>query len=209
MRRLSAVAAAGAAFKDTWTLSDLDVAWLGLIADQHPAVYQLLTTAARLTHGKGMQSYLLHDGRAVARNAPRPQADRAASICTVTIRRPVPLSARRCSMPSLAPRNFRSEIAWRRHRTRGKGLELPTRYVRNNADYLLYYSHIGADFTVCIVAVPSPMKPGMVITWRKFYLGACRVTGPDWRPGRWSSSVSDPSRTNCQTGGPDLGNADS
>ena len=25
-------AAAGAAFKDTWTLSDLDVAWMGLIA---------------------------------------------------------------------------------------------------------------------------------------------------------------------------------
>ena len=32
--------AAGAAFKDTWTFSDLDVAWMGLIADVHPAVYQ-------------------------------------------------------------------------------------------------------------------------------------------------------------------------
>ena len=49
--------AAGAAFKDTWTLSDLDVAWMGLIADQHPALYQVLQ-AAGLTHGKGMQSYL-------------------------------------------------------------------------------------------------------------------------------------------------------
>ncbi|MCY4436926.1 MAG: DNA methyltransferase [Chloroflexi bacterium] len=49
--------AAGAAFKDTWTLSDLDVAWMGLIADQEPAIYKLLE-AARLTHGKGMQSYL-------------------------------------------------------------------------------------------------------------------------------------------------------
>ena len=26
--------AAGAAFKDTWTLSDLDIAWMGLIADE-------------------------------------------------------------------------------------------------------------------------------------------------------------------------------
>ena len=50
-------AAAGAAFKDTWTLSDLDVAWMGLIADEHPAIYQTLV-AAGLTHGKGMQSYL-------------------------------------------------------------------------------------------------------------------------------------------------------
>ncbi len=49
--------AAGAAFKDTWTLSDLDVAWMGLIADEHPAMYQVLQ-AAGLTHGKGMQSYL-------------------------------------------------------------------------------------------------------------------------------------------------------
>ena len=49
--------AAGAAFKDTWTLSDLDVAWMGLVADQEPAIYKLLETA-RLTHGKGMQSYL-------------------------------------------------------------------------------------------------------------------------------------------------------
>ena len=50
-------AAAGAAFKDTWTLSDLDVAWMGLIADEQPAMYKVLE-AASLTHGKGMQSYL-------------------------------------------------------------------------------------------------------------------------------------------------------
>ena len=31
-------AAAGAAFKDTWTLSDLDVTWMGLIADEQPAI---------------------------------------------------------------------------------------------------------------------------------------------------------------------------
>ena len=50
-------AAAGAAFKDTWTLSDLDVEWMGLIADEHPAIYKTLE-AAGLTHGKSMQSYL-------------------------------------------------------------------------------------------------------------------------------------------------------
>ena len=50
-------AAAGAAFKDTWALSDLDTAWMGLIADEQPALYQALA-AAGLTHGKRMQSYL-------------------------------------------------------------------------------------------------------------------------------------------------------
>ena len=49
--------AAGAAFKDAWTLSDLDVAWMGLIADEQPAVANLLDTTGR-THGEGMQSYL-------------------------------------------------------------------------------------------------------------------------------------------------------
>ncbi len=49
--------AAGAAFKDTWSLSDLDVAWMGLVADEEPEVADLLETAGR-THSKGMQSYL-------------------------------------------------------------------------------------------------------------------------------------------------------
>ena len=49
--------AAGAAFKDTWTLSDLDLAWMGLIADEYPPLAYMLD-AARRTHGKGMQSYL-------------------------------------------------------------------------------------------------------------------------------------------------------
>ncbi len=49
--------AAGAAFKDTWTLSDLDVAWMGLIADEHPALAYILDASGR-SHGKGMQSYL-------------------------------------------------------------------------------------------------------------------------------------------------------
>ena len=49
--------AAGAAFKDTWTLSDLDVAWMGLIADERPAMAHVLRTGG-ISHGKGMQSYL-------------------------------------------------------------------------------------------------------------------------------------------------------
>ncbi len=49
--------AAGASFKDTWTLSDLDVAWMGLIADEQPAVAHTLK-APGFSHGKGMQSYL-------------------------------------------------------------------------------------------------------------------------------------------------------
>ena len=50
--------AAGAAFKDTWTLSDVDEAWHGEIADREPALYAIID-AARQSHGKGMKSYLI------------------------------------------------------------------------------------------------------------------------------------------------------
>ena len=51
-------AAAGAAFKDTWTLSDLDLAWHAEIAEPEPAVYRIIE-ASRHAHGKGMMSYLV------------------------------------------------------------------------------------------------------------------------------------------------------
>ena len=50
--------AAGAAFKDTWALDDVDVAWHGEIAEQNPAVYSIID-AAGAAHGKSMKSYLI------------------------------------------------------------------------------------------------------------------------------------------------------
>ena len=50
--------AAGASFKDAWTLSDVDVHEHGELADRSPATYAVIE-AARQVHGKGMQSYLI------------------------------------------------------------------------------------------------------------------------------------------------------
>ena len=50
--------AAGAVFKDTWTLDDVDLAWHGEIAEQNPAVYSVIGAAGEV-HGKGMKSYLI------------------------------------------------------------------------------------------------------------------------------------------------------
>ena len=50
--------AAGAAFKDTWTLDDVDEAWHGEIADRDPALYSIID-AAGLAHGASMKSYLI------------------------------------------------------------------------------------------------------------------------------------------------------
>ena len=38
-------AAAGAAFKDTWSLSDVDAEWINLIEQKHPAVHRVLLAA--------------------------------------------------------------------------------------------------------------------------------------------------------------------
>ena len=50
--------AAGAAFKDTWTLSDVDEAWHGEIADRDTTLYAIIDAAGH-AHGKGMKSYLI------------------------------------------------------------------------------------------------------------------------------------------------------
>lgn len=50
--------AAGAAFKDTWTLDDVDNVWHGEVAEKEPAIYQTIA-ASEATHGKPMKAYLI------------------------------------------------------------------------------------------------------------------------------------------------------
>ena len=49
--------AAGAAFKDTWALSDVDRAWIGEIRGLNPALHAAVESAGKIA-GPGMQSYL-------------------------------------------------------------------------------------------------------------------------------------------------------
>ena len=50
--------AAGATFKDAWTLDDVDMHEHGELADRNPAAYAVIE-AAWQAHGKGMQAYLI------------------------------------------------------------------------------------------------------------------------------------------------------
>ena len=50
--------AAGAAFKDAWNLSDIDVYEHGELADCNLGAYAVIE-AAKHTHGKGMMAYLI------------------------------------------------------------------------------------------------------------------------------------------------------
>ena len=51
--------AAGAAFKDTWGLDDVNLAWHGEIKHENPGLYMLLE-ATREIHGDSMMSYLIY-----------------------------------------------------------------------------------------------------------------------------------------------------
>ncbi len=123
--------AAGAAFKDTWTLSDLDVAWMGLVADKHEALYKVIEAAA-LTHGKGMQSYLcMMAVRLVELHRVLKDTGSICLHCDPTASHYLKLL-----MDAVfgAPR-FRNEIVWQR--TMAKGLA-SVRFPSNH-DVLLYY----------------------------------------------------------------------
>ena len=124
--------AAGAAFKDTWTLSDLDVAWMGLIADEQPAMYQVLQ-AAGLTHGKGMQSYLCMMGvRLLEMHRVLKDTGSIYLHCDPTASHYLKLL-----MDSvLGASNFRNEVSW--HRSNPKSLHVVN--FPNNRDIILRYS---------------------------------------------------------------------
>ena len=124
--------AAGAAFKDTWTLSDLDVAWMGLIADEQPAIANLLHTAS-LTHGKGMQSYITM--MAVRLLEMRRVLKETGSIylhCDPTASHYLKL----LMDAVFGAGNFRNEISWKRSNPKSlHSVNFP-----NNRDIILRYS---------------------------------------------------------------------
>ena len=123
--------AAGAAFKDTWTLSDLDTAWMGLIADEHPSLYATLA-AAGLSHGKRMQSYLCM--MAVRLLEMKRILKPTGSIylhCDPTASHYL-----KAVMDSIfGAANFQNEIVWRRHSGRSGGNQFGRVH-----DIILFYS---------------------------------------------------------------------
>ena len=158
--------AAGAAFKDAWTLSDLDVAWMGLIADEHPAVANLLDTSGR-THGKGMQSYLtmmsvrLLELRRVlkATGSIYLHCDPTASHYLKMLMDAV-----------FGQRNFRNEVVWRRSHPKGLAF---TRFASNHDVILAYGQESSATWNAAYVPNPRAHEQYKLIedgTGRRYQL---------------------------------------
>ncbi len=159
--------AAGAKFKDTWTLDDVDEAWHGEIADRDPTLYAIIA-AAGLAHGKGMKSYLIM--MAVRLLEMRRILKEAGSIylhCDPTASHYL----KTLIDAIFKARHFRSEITWRR--TTAKGLAF--KGYPNSADNLLYYS--GSDSYIWNPPF-APHDPGYV---KKFYRHVEPGTGRRYR----------------------------
>ena len=102
--------AAGAAFKDTWTLDDVDLAWHGEIAEQSPAVYAVID-AAGIAHGSGMKSYLIMMAvRLLEMHRVLKPTGSLYLHCDPTAN----AYLRMLLDAVFGARNFRSEIVWRR-----------------------------------------------------------------------------------------------
>ena len=130
-------AAAGAAFKDTWSLSDVDEAWHGMIAESHPALYGIIDTA-RLAHGKGMKSYLIMMAvRLLEMHRILKPTGSIYLHCDDTASHYLKLL-----MDSVfGSRQFRNHLIWRRSTAHND----PKRFGRN-ADHILYYAK-GQEWT--------------------------------------------------------------
>ena len=124
--------AAGAAFKDAWTLSDLDNAWHGELAEHEPALYSAIS-AAEFSHSKGMKAYLIMMGIRMLemRRVLKPTG----SIylhCDPTASHYL-----KAMMDSIfGEKQFRNEIVWQRTNAHN----LQAKYFSKTHDVLLFYS---------------------------------------------------------------------
>ncbi len=133
--------AAGASFKDAWTLDDVDVCEHGELADRNPAAYSVIE-AARQAHGKGMQSYLIF--MAVRLTELQRVLRPTGSIylhCDTTAGHYLKLL-----MDSLFGRaNFRTDIVWKRGSAHSDAKQGRRQHGRIH-DLILYYT-AGAKWT--------------------------------------------------------------
>ena len=128
--------AAGAAFKDTWSLSDLDTAWHGELAERDPALYAAIH-ASELTHGKSMKSYLIMMSvRLLEMKRVLKSTGSIYLHCDPTASHYL-----KVVMDSVfGKQNFRNEVVWKRSSAHNDS----KRYGKSH-DILLYYV-MGSDF---------------------------------------------------------------
>ena len=122
--------AAGAAFKDTWGLDDINLAWHGEIKHEYPGLYSLLTVTREI-HGDSMMSYLIYMAIRVMemRRLLKPTGSLYLH-CD-----PYASHYLKLLLDTLfAARNYRNEVVWRRY-----GSHNDAQRYRRVHDVLLFY----------------------------------------------------------------------
>ena len=131
--------AAGAAFKDTWGLTDVDEAWHNEIAETDLALYKVID-ASQFSHSNGMKSYLIMMAVRLLemKRILRPNGsvylhcDPTASHYLKTLMDTV-----------FGKENFRNEIIWSYRRWPSKGTKYQTMH-----DHVLFYAGQGNVFNI-------------------------------------------------------------
>lgn len=129
-------AAAGAAFKDAWTLSDVDLIEHNRIKREHEWLYALIY-AARKTHSKGMFSYLLMmASRLFELHRVLKDTGSIYLHCDPTASHYLKLV-----MDGIfGSTNFRNDISWERTKRGFKGSQYKAKHFQNNSDSILFYA---------------------------------------------------------------------
>ena len=130
--------AAGAAFKDTWTLDDVDVEWINLIEAKHPALYRVLLAAMTASD----KSYLVYmAARLLEMRRVLKQTGSLYLHCDPTMSHYLKLVMDAVARDSLgAGWSFRNEIIWHYRRWTGKA----ARFQRLH-DVVLFYAQTKAS----------------------------------------------------------------
>lgn len=109
--------AAGAEFKDTWTLDEIDLAWHGEIAEAHTGLYDLLTATQEI-HGNSMMSYLIYMAvRVMEMKRVLKQTGSIYLHCDPTASHYLKLLMDEV----FGRKNFKNEIVWQRTTSRSSG----------------------------------------------------------------------------------------
>ena len=137
MLHRSALKAAGAEFKDTWTLNDVDAAWLDLIEAKHPALNRVIHAA--MTNSD--KSYLIYMAvRLLEMHRILKPAGSIYLHCDPTMSHYLKLA-----MDAVFGKgNFRNEIVWQRASGRAKGSQHQSKSLGRDVDYILHYSKTNA-----------------------------------------------------------------
>ena len=194
--------AAGAAFKDTWGLDDINLAWHGEIKHDYPGLYALLA-ATREIHGDSMMSYLIY--MAIRLMEMKRLLKSTGSIylhCDPTAGHYLKLL-----MDAVFGKDsFRNEIVW----------HFPDNFQGNvkrfaaNHNTLFFYAPEGFGFNHVMIPLDKPKKRGGRV-WSKELQKVVPERGPDGKPvyrlfaekkadSVWTigqSSVTNPSSKEC------------